>query len=69
MRTRLRSTGVGSAEGGPEHDRVAGDDQLLDVQVQVGERLVVAADRLGPGRRADPDGLTYLSPYGSETAW
>jgi hypothetical protein len=29
--------------------------QLLDVDVQVGERLVVAADGLGPGRRADPE--------------
>ena len=49
------ATGVGPAEGGPEHDRVAGDYQLLDVDVQVGERLVVAADGLGPGRRTGPE--------------
>ena len=55
-------TRVGPAEGGPEHDRAARDYQLLDVDVQVGERLVVAADRLDPGGRTDPERIdVFLS--------
>jgi hypothetical protein len=51
-------SGVGSAKGGPEHDRVVGGYQLLDVDVQVGERLVVARMGLALDAGPVPNGLT-----------
>ena len=46
------TTGVGPAAGGSEGHGVAGGDQVLDLHPEVGERRVVAADRLDPGRRS-----------------
>ncbi|HUB69692.1 MAG TPA: hypothetical protein VL984_04670, partial [Acidimicrobiales bacterium] len=40
---------VRPAERGPHYEGVAGDDELVDTQVQVRERLMVAADDLAPG--------------------
>ena len=38
-----------------EHNRVSGHDQFLDIQVEIGKCLVVAADGLDPGRRTRPE--------------
>jgi hypothetical protein len=46
---------IGPAKGDPEHDRVTGHDQVLDIEVQVGERLVVSADGLDSGGRTCPE--------------
>jgi hypothetical protein len=44
-------------------------DDPVTIDAQVGERLVVAADRLGPGRRTGPERVDVFSPYRSATAW
>jgi hypothetical protein len=46
---------VGPAKCGPEHHRVPGQDQLFDIEVQVGERMVVSADGFNSGGRACPE--------------
>ena len=54
------SSRVGAAERGTQDDRVAGHDQILDIQVEIGKRLVVAADRLDSGRGPCPERIDVL---------
>ena len=52
---------VGAPEGGSENHGVAGVDQLLDFDVEVRERFVVAADRFDPCRRSSPERVDMRS--------
>jgi hypothetical protein len=44
----------------PQDDRVARHDQVLNVQVEIGERLAVAADRLDSGLGPYPERVAVV---------
>ena len=54
------STRIGASVAEPQDDSVAGNNQVLDVNMEVRERLVVAADRFGSGRRACAEPIVVL---------
>jgi len=50
-------TSVRGAQCGPQHDRVPGHDQLVDVEAQVGKGLAVSPHHLAPGRWPPSQGI------------